>query len=94
MELPPAVNIVLSLKNLAIFVDLSFDLVFLLPHFFVDYIFANVLVLNMHSFTQYFLGIFVDKTKKYEETMKVAMGLAVVFGLTFMQVCVFAIIYL
>ncbi|VDK64645.1 unnamed protein product [Cylicostephanus goldi] len=31
-------------------------------------------------------GIFVDRTKMYEETMKVAMGLAVVFGLIFMQV--------
>ncbi|VDP46783.1 unnamed protein product [Heligmosomoides polygyrus] len=30
-------------------------------------------------------GVFVDRTKMYEETMKVAMGLAVVFGLIFMQ---------
>uniref|UniRef100_A0A1I7WSR5 MFS domain-containing protein n=1 Tax=Heterorhabditis bacteriophora TaxID=37862 RepID=A0A1I7WSR5_HETBA len=30
-------------------------------------------------------GLFVDRTKMYEETMKVAMGLAVVFGLIFMQ---------
>ncbi|XGW03613.1 hypothetical protein V3C99_015080 [Haemonchus contortus] len=30
-------------------------------------------------------GIFVDRTKMYEETMKVSMGLAVVFGLIFMQ---------
>ncbi|KHJ80759.1 hypothetical protein OESDEN_19562 [Oesophagostomum dentatum] len=30
-------------------------------------------------------GIFVDRTKMFEETMKVAMGLAVVFGLIFMQ---------
>ncbi|PIO70755.1 hypothetical protein TELCIR_07376 [Teladorsagia circumcincta] len=31
-------------------------------------------------------GMFVDRTKMYEETMKVSMGLAVVFGLIFMQV--------
>ncbi|KAK6026543.1 hypothetical protein OSTOST_07477 [Ostertagia ostertagi] len=30
-------------------------------------------------------GMFVDRTKMYEETMKVSMGLAVVFGLIFMQ---------
>ncbi|KAI1721577.1 major facilitator superfamily domain-containing protein [Ditylenchus destructor] len=30
-------------------------------------------------------GIFVDKTKKYEEAMKVSMALAVVFGLGFLQ---------
>ncbi|VDM58549.1 unnamed protein product [Angiostrongylus costaricensis] len=30
-------------------------------------------------------GVFVDRTKKYEETMKVSMGMAVVFGLIFMQ---------
>lgn len=31
-------------------------------------------------------GIFVDKTKLYEETMKICLGLAVVFGLIFLQV--------
>lgn len=30
-------------------------------------------------------GIFVDRTKRYEETMKVAMGLAVLIGLGFLQ---------
>lgn len=30
-------------------------------------------------------GIFVDRSKMYEETLKVSMGLAVVFGLIFMQ---------
>uniref|UniRef100_A0A915ENI8 Major facilitator superfamily (MFS) profile domain-containing protein n=1 Tax=Ditylenchus dipsaci TaxID=166011 RepID=A0A915ENI8_9BILA len=30
-------------------------------------------------------GIFVDKTKKFEETIKVAMALAVVFGIAFLQ---------
>ncbi|KIH49552.1 hypothetical protein ANCDUO_20372 [Ancylostoma duodenale] len=40
-------------------------------------------VLLMHHFDA--VGVFVDRTKMYEETMKVAMGLAVVFGLIFMQ---------
>jgi FLVCR family MFS transporter 7 len=30
-------------------------------------------------------GVFVDRTKRYEETMKVCMGLAVVFGIVFLQ---------
>ncbi|WKY10722.1 hypothetical protein Q1695_002800 [Nippostrongylus brasiliensis] len=30
-------------------------------------------------------GMFVDRTKMYEETLKVSMGLAVVFGLIFLQ---------
>lgn len=32
-------------------------------------------------------GIYVDKTKKFQETMKVAMGVAVLFGVIFLQVC-------
>lgn len=32
-----------------------------------------------------FLGIFVDKTRRYAETMKVSMALAVFFGLAFLQ---------
>jgi FLVCR family MFS transporter 7 len=32
------------------------------------------------------LGIVVDRTKLYEETMKVSMAVAVVFGLLFLQV--------
>lgn len=30
-------------------------------------------------------GIFVDRTKLYEETLKIALGLAVIFGLIFLQ---------
>jgi FLVCR family MFS transporter 7 len=37
-----------------------------------------------------YLGIFVDRTKMYEETMKVAMALAVVFGLLFVQLSLHA----
>lgn len=39
----------------------------------------------LHSNLQKFAGMFVDRTKKYEETMKVAMALAVVGGVIFVQ---------
>ncbi|CAI5455198.1 unnamed protein product [Caenorhabditis angaria] len=34
-------------------------------------------------------GVFVDRTKLYEETLKIALGLAVVFGLTFLQLTLY-----
>ena len=40
---------------------------------------------NVRGTIALLLGIVVDRTRRYSETMKISMGFAVVFGLTFLQ---------